>query len=358
MRRLLATAGIVAVDSALLTYAHPGPPRPALLPVWALVVGSLIWLRYRNPAAAFVGALVPAAFAGGALAVLAWSGYQAGRSARGRAAIAGPAVAVGIALGVRIALRPEAAAPLVAAMVVFAVLPWLSGLYVAQQRRQALALAAQERLRIARDMHDALGHRLSLVSVQAAALEVAELPAEQRAAVRRLAEEARIAASDLHDVVGALRSVPPKETIRELVERVRAAGAGVEFVERGAARPVDAEVERAAYRVVQEGLTNGLRHAPGAPLTVRAEWEDDGLLVSVVNPAARGGAPGGGLTGLAERAALAGGLAGHGLYGGEFRLWAVFPVAAPTPRRPPAAGIALAGLLFGLLPLSMLVGLG
>ncbi|MFG2038047.1 sensor histidine kinase [Dactylosporangium sp. NPDC048998] len=365
MRRFLAAAGIVAVDSVLLTFAHPGPPgpaglgRPALLPVWALVVASVIVLRYRSPAAAFVCALGPAVVTGGATALLPWSAYQAGRSVRRTTSWVVMWTAAAVALGAEIALRPAAAAPLVVASVVFVLLPMLAGRYVAEQERRAAALAAQERLRIARDMHDALGHRLSLVSVQAAALEVAGLPAEQRAAVRRLAESARGAASDLHEVVTGLRAPRPGlAAVGDLVAGARAAGVRVDLVVRGSERELPEEAGPVAYRVVQEGLTNGVKHAPGAPLTVRADWEDDALLLSVANPAPAAAAPappGRGLLGLAERAELAGGLVGHGLAGGEFRLWAVFPVA-PAPRRPALLGLAVAGLMFGFVPLSLMVG--
>jgi signal transduction histidine kinase len=357
MRRYFAVAGIVGVDCVLLTYAHPGPVHPWLLPVWALVVAAVVWVRYRGPVAGFVAALGPAVLAGGVLAVLPWSAYQAGKASRGTTSGLVMAVAGAGALAAEIARRPGAAGPIVVAAVAFGLLPALAGRYVAQQEHLRAALAAQERLRIARDMHDALGHRLSLVSVQAAALEVAELPAEQRAAVRRLAEAARGAAGELHEVVGGLRGPRPGlAAVGELVASARRAGVDVRLETRGAARELAEEAGPVAYRVVQEGLTNGVKHAPGAPLTVRAEWEDDALLLSVVNPVPAAAArPGRGLLGLAERAEAVGGLVGHAHGEGEFRLWAVLP-AAPAHRRPALLGVVVAGLMFGFLPLSMMVG--
>ncbi|MGI5245755.1 sensor histidine kinase [Dactylosporangium sp. CA-139066] len=357
MRRYFAAAGIVGVDCVLLTYAHPGEPHAWLLPVWALVVAAVVWLRYRSPVAAFVAALGPAVVVGGVVAVLPWSAYQAGKASRGTASGVVMAVAGAGALAAEIARRPGAAGPLVVAAVAFGVLPALSGRYVAQQERLRAALAAQERLRIARDMHDALGHRLSLVSVQAAALEVAGLPAEQHAAVRRLAEAARGAAGELQEVVGGLRGPRPGlAAVDELIAKARGAGVDVRLEARGAARELPDEAGPVAYRVVQEGLTNGVKHAPGAPLTVRAEWEDDALLLSVVNPVPSvAGPPGRGLLGLAERAEAVGGLVGYGCELGEFRLWAVLPVA-PAHRRPALLGVVVAGLMFGFLPLSMMVG--
>ncbi|WP_426508276.1 sensor histidine kinase [Dactylosporangium sp. McL0621] len=345
MRRYLAAAGIVCVDSVLLTYAHPGIVRPWLLPVWALAVAGVLALARRRPGLGFLAALGPALVTGGAGALLPFTAYRAGKAST-------PWLALAVAGFAAVqAGRAPAVAPVVVSAVVFALLPLLVGAYVAEQERHAAALAAQERLRIARDMHDALGHRLSLVSIQAAALEVAGLPEAQREAVRRLAESARGAAGDLHDVLGGLRA--PRAGLVELVERARAAGVPVELVRCGREREVPPE----AYRLVQEGLTNGCKHAPGAPLTVRAEWDDDALLLSVVNPVPPGTvpAPGRGLLGLAERAELAGGLVGHGVDGGAFRLWAVFP-DAPVRRPPALLGVALAGIMFGLVPLSLVVG--
>ncbi|GAA2350600.1 sensor histidine kinase [Dactylosporangium salmoneum] len=359
MRRFLAAAGIVAVDSVLLTFAHPAPVTPLLLPVWALVVAAVIRLRYRSPVAAFACALGPAVVVGGACALLPWSAYQAGRAVRGTTSGSFMTTAAVAALGAEIALRPQQAAQLVIASVVFVLLPVLAGRYVAQQERQAAALAAQERLRIARDMHDALGHRLSLVSVQAAVLEVAGLPDEQRAAVRRLAESVRGAVGDLHELVGGLRAPRPGLTaIADLVAGARAAGVDARLEIRGPRRELPEEAGPVAYRLVQEGLTNGVKHAPGVPLLIRAEWEDDALVLSVTNPVPPDRAPvvpGRGLLGLAERAEPAGALVGHAAGGGEFRLWAVFPLAVAA-RRPALLGIAVAGLMFGFVPLSLMVG--
>ncbi|WP_432980712.1 sensor histidine kinase [Dactylosporangium sp. CA-233914] len=358
MRRLGVPAGIVGVDSLLLTFAHPGPVHAWMLPVWALLVAGIVALSRRSPAAGLVAALGPAVITGGAGVLLPWSAYRAGRGTSGTTSGVWLLGAVAGMLGVVIALRPGAVVSVIVVGVVFAVVPLLVGRYLAQQEREAAAVADRERRRIARDMHDTLGHRLSLVSMQAAVLETGELPAAQRDAVRRLAEAARGAADDLHDVVGALRgSRAGLGAIPQLVAGARAAGVDVELVVRGVERGLPEEAGPVAYRVVQEGLTNGCKHAPGAPITVRAEWEDDGLVLSVVNPVGPGGAvtAGRGLLGLAERAALAGGLAGHAVNDGEFRLWAVFP-AVVARRRPALVSVALAGLIFGVVPLSMLVG--
>ncbi|GAA3449908.1 sensor histidine kinase [Dactylosporangium matsuzakiense] len=358
MRRYLAAAGIVGFDSALLTFAHPAPVRPWLLPVWALVVAALLALSQRRPALAFAAALLPALVTGGAGTLLPYTAFRAGRGARGTPAALCSAVVLFI--GVQLFRAPNPTAVIITA-VVLALLPLLVGAYLAQQDRQRAALAAHERLRIARDMHDALGHRLSLMSVQAAALEVAELPAPQQEAVRRLAESARSAAGELHDVLGGLRAPSAGlAAVEDLVTRARTAGVPVELTVSPAPREVPEGVAAVAYRLVQEGLTNGCKHAPGAPLSVRLEWQDDALLLSVVNPVPPGRPParGRGLLGLMERAELVGGLAGHAVTDGQFRLWAVFPPAVPEPAiaEPAFVRLALAGIMFGLVPLSLLVG--
>ncbi|MFI5913606.1 sensor histidine kinase [Dactylosporangium sp. NPDC051541] len=355
MRRYLAAVGIVGFDSAVLTFAHAGTVRPWLLPVWAAVVAAILALSQRRPALAFLAALLPALVTGGAGTLLPYTAYRAGRGTGSTPAALCSALGVFVVAELFRAPNPTS---VIMVSVALGFVPLLVGAYVAQQERQAAALATHERLRIARDMHDALGHRLSLVSMQAAALEVAELPAPHQEAVRRLAEQARSAAGDLHDVIGGLRAPRPGlAAITDLVTRARTAGVPVDLT-LGDCRPEPPEeVGAVAFRLVQEGLTNGCKHAPGAPIAVRLEWEDDALLLSVVNPVPPGpvAAPGRGLLGLAERAELAGGLAGHAVVGGEFRLWAVFP-ATPAARPPAFVGVALAGIMFGLVPLALLVG--
>jgi signal transduction histidine kinase len=237
-------------------------------------------------------------------------------------------------------------------------------------------------------MHDSLGHRLSLVSIQAAALEVAELPAPQRQAVHHLAGAARGALSELHDLVGALRegddapSRPPAAAdVSAVVADFQAAGVRVTVREHGARRPLPGPTGQAAYRVVEEGLTNATRHAPGQPVTVSLVWEPDTLVVTMLNPlpdgagpgAGLGGAPGRsglgrsglGLVGLGERVGAVEGLLDHRVADGVFRLCAMLPVdveerdtAAAGRVRTLVLGFATAGLMFVVLPATMLLGVG
>lgn len=258
---------------------------------------------------------------------------------------------------------------------VFAVLPALYSRYRAQRRALLDALRERndqlvreramvvhqarlrERHRIAQDMHDSLGHQLALISVHSGALEVDRtLSDRQREAVGVLRQAAVAAMRELREVVGVLHdestAVPPAagasgpapsrggvDGVEGLVESSRAAGALVEFRAEGERRPLAAVVDHAAYRIVQEALTNAHKHAPGAPIAVALRYEPDALVVEVTNPrapelvGARTGAGsvvsgGQGLTGLRERARLVGGMVHAGPTPEQgFRLAAVLPYA-------------------------------
>lgn len=236
------------------------------------------------------------------------------------------------------------------------VLPFLVGRYTAQ--RNALVAALQEREervvrerrmvsrqvrlrernRIAQDMHDSLGHRLSLISVHAGALSLdSELGEKQREAVQVLRSAALTAMEELRGVIGVLRRDEPDEeqvrrtvdAIDELVEGARRAGVRVSLVRGGQPCPLPAKVSHAAYRIAQEGLTNASKHAPGASVQVTVKYEPDALVVEVRNNPPRvkprDGA-GFGLVGLGERVRLAGGMLHVGeLPSGGFRIAAVLP---------------------------------
>jgi signal transduction histidine kinase len=182
------------------------------------------------------------------------------------------------------------------------------------------------REQIAREMHDVLGHRLSLLSVHAGALEYRpDAPAEEIArAAAVIRESAHQALQDLREVIGVLRAPvgelpqPTFADLHGLVAESSRAGMRVELREETAGTVPDA-VGRTAYRVVQEALTNARKHATGAEVGVRVTGEPgQGLTVEVRN-AAPAAAPnsdarsGQGLVGLAERVTLAGGRLEHGL---------------------------------------------
>jgi signal transduction histidine kinase len=303
-----------------------------------------------------------------ACAALVCACYRAGRAAlppRWTAAAAAGALCVPAAQFAIRPARPAAVTGFVSAYLVFAVLPLLAGRYVAQQRKVADQERRRERLRIAGDMHDSLGRRLTLAAVQAAALEVSELPAPQRAAVTRLGTSVRASVTELHQVLGVLRGErapsPGMAAVAGLAGEFRTAGAPVSVRSHGTPRPLPPHADEAAYRVIEEGLTNAVRHAPGRPVSVTVAWEADTLLLTVVNPAdGRAYTPGSGLAGLAGRLDRAGGVLGHELSGGLFRLHAVLPATAAPGSRTGCGvsgpGLAAGILLLVILPATILLG--
>ncbi|WP_020667859.1 sensor histidine kinase [Amycolatopsis nigrescens] len=243
------------------------------------------------------------------------------------------------------------------ASILFAALfPWLLGRYF--RMRELLARAGweraeeletnqeivadqarlRERARIASDMHDSLGHELSLIAVRAAALEVAGgLDAPQRTEAAALRESAATATERLREIIGVLRddvesapTEPHDGSITELVDRARSSGLVIksEVDEAVDAPPM---VERAAYRVVQESLTNAAKHAPGAAVTVRVSRSADETLVSVRNEDPPAGPLPGlssgkrGLVGLRERVRLVGGTLRAGPGADGFEVLATLP---------------------------------
>lgn len=213
-------------------------------------------------------------------------------------------------------------------------------------RLRADQARAAERERIAREMHDVLAHRISLLSLHAGALEYRPdaPPAEIEATAGVVRESAAAALEELRDVIGVLREGTESETrgpqptladLPALIEESRAAGMKVEEeLELPAEEEVSLTVGRTAYRVVQEGLTNSRKHAPGTRIRVAVSADEDKLSVEVRNriplrPAAEPPLPGAGsgLIGLGERVELAGGELRHGLVSeGEFALAVTLPL--------------------------------
>ena len=228
--------------------------------------------------------------------------------------------------------------------------PRLLGLSAAER----LALAAErelrlaERNRLAHELHDSIGHTLTATTIQAAvAGEVLTAdPVAARAALRSIEESSRAALEDLDYALGVLREeaagTAPQRTLAdlpELLDRLRHAGAVVEPELAGELAQVQGTLSRAAYRILQEGLTNALRHGAGGPIQVGVRSAPDVLELSVVNrTGTRAAAPAGsfptsghGLPGLAERVRLLHGELSAGPDGdGRWRLAVRLPVR-PTP---------------------------
>lgn len=191
--------------------------------------------------------------------------------------------------------------------------------------------AGEERLRIARDLHDVAGHHISLINVQAgtALHRFRRDPAQAEAALAAIKESSRDALRDLRATLGVLRQADEEaptepaaglDRIGELVESARAAGLTVRTRIAGLDGPLPAGVDLAAYRIVQESLTNVVRHASASTATVRVEREPRAVVVEVADDG-RGAAPGtagGGVRGMRERARALGGelTAGPGPDGG------------------------------------------
>lgn len=217
-------------------------------------------------------------------------------------------------------------------------LPWLTGRYRRQRAELLVAgierVALTERTRIARDMHDSLGHELGLVALRAAALEVApHLDEDTRAQARELRTGVAAATERLHEIVGMLGE-PEGIDLAPLVARATAAGQTVDLVAPADSPP---QVAAAVHRVVREGLTNAARHAPGMPVTVRVATTGDRTTVSVTNGLSGAESPrgsGSGIAGLQERARLLGGRLDAGTRDGQFVLEASLPHDAPS--APPA----------------------
>lgn len=248
---------------------------------------------------------------------------------------------------------------------IFVVLPWLYGRYREQHARlvsagweraermeseQQLAVEQarlRERNRIAQDMHDSLGHELSLIALRAAALEVDGRLSEQH---RRSAAELRTAAATaterLGEVIGVLRAEheavstqPVTESVEQIADRAAASGMQVEVRTHGDVRVLPVVVRQAAARIAEEALTNVTKHAPGRSATVTLDYGPERLSLRVANdlPAsapdgASGTASSGrGLTGLYERVRVFGGELQYGPLADGFEVVASLPYDLEIP---------------------------
>ncbi len=184
----------------------------------------------------------------------------------------------------------------------------------AEQARRAVL---EERTRIAREMHDVVAHHLSAIAVRAESAPH-RAPAEPSAEFGAIAAAARDALADMRRLLGVLRAddpdrpgapVPGVDGIPGLVAGLRASGVAVELDVAGTPREVPGDVGLAAFRVVQEALSNAARHATGAEVSVRVQWLPDAVRVQVHNGAGEDTGSGGGigLVGMRERVAAVGG---------------------------------------------------
>jgi signal transduction histidine kinase len=214
------------------------------------------------------------------------------------------------------------------------------------ERERRLA-AAEERTRIARDLHDSAGHAINVILVQAGAARLlAERdPDRSREALETIEEVARETVAEIDHLVRALREdgssgtagpevewPPGLAALDALVERHRAAGLAVRVRTRGAGRPLAPAVDQAAYRILREALTNAARHGDGRA-EVDVAYGADALEIEVANAIAADRPPGGrhGIVGMRERAALLGGSLETGVADDVFRIRARLPYGGSEP---------------------------
>ncbi|MFD9884633.1 sensor histidine kinase [Streptomyces alboflavus] len=308
-------------------------------PLWLLSHVALGWAGAQLSVLLFVASLL---LPGG------WAGAEAGVSVNGwtlraesgwqswAAALCCLLLAVALCPAVTYALR------------------WLAPRLLGPSSAERLALAAEreralaERNRLAHELHDSIGHTLTAATIQAAvAGEVLTAdPVAARAALRSIEESTRAALEDLDYVLGMLREekagTAPARTLAdlpELLDRLRHAGAVLEPELSGDRAQVQGTLSRAAYRILQEGLTNALRHGAGGPIRVTVAAAPDSLELEVVNRTGTrsGTSPGAfptsghGLPGLMERVRLLHGEIEAGPDGPEhWRLAVRLPVRLPA----------------------------
>ncbi len=320
------------------------------------VLGLSVYLAVATAATVWLTGPPDLLFAVVALIVLA---YSVGANAAGRMAWVGLAIGVGAVVAVSIAESPS---DVFFPVTFFCVVPWFVGRVMRGQtmlareldakaeraeheRRVGEARAiAEERRRVARELHDVLAHDLSVMVVQAsAARRIADREPDRAADAARLIERTgREALAELRHLFGPVRRGEGEELgspgiagVRQLTQRARDAGLPVTLRIEGERRPLPSGVDLAAYRVIQEALTNSLKHAGPAQADVLVRYDPGALTLEIsddgvgpdanLEPIAVGG--GHGLVGMRERVALYGGELDAGRRrGGGFAVRARLPL--------------------------------
>ena len=338
---VLAGAFLALSLAQVLVEPIAGPVTSVLVAVGSTL--PLAWRRVAPTAAAFAGTtiwLVPTPrgflFLGFAIAVLLF--FSAGAHTgdiRRLVLVTGYGVAVGVvavlsgpqdppvAIGATLAVAaPAAAGRLVAhSRAQNARLRELTAALMRERAGAERTAIAEERARIARELHDVIGHEVSVIALQAdaAAAALARAPERAAASVASIRAAAGNALTEMRRVVGLLRDdgendelhpQPGLGDLADLVQAARAGGQAVELEVRPPAPPVPTGVQLTAFRVVQEALTNARRHAPDSRVRVRVAAERGALCVEVVSTGGRPGrSPGGGhgLVGMQERVRMHGG---------------------------------------------------
>ncbi|GAA4488901.1 histidine kinase [Actinoallomurus oryzae] len=369
-RNLVVRDGALAVLFALLAFA-PGVARQGLVmaenarrhddPLGLVLLAAQclpLVVRRSRPvwclgivAAAFSAHELlgyPATFASEGLVVALYSaGAHQGRFRR-VTALAGTGAYVVLAVTVHVQGSPELPVELFT-FYLFLSACWAAGTWMRARARQeserrrhaADAAIAQERARIARELHDVVTHHVTAMVVRADAAQftVADAPEQAAADLASIGDTGRRALTELRYFLGVLDPVPEAEQaprvgrLLDLVEQTRSAGQPVELSEEGERRPMTDSAELAAYRVVQEALTNALKHARGHRTVVRIRHDaaEVGIEVSTDGPGVPSPrtAEGRGLTGLRQRVGVVGGeLRAGGRPGGGFTVHARIPTGS------------------------------
>ena len=368
-RRRVTDAGIAALVTGAdlgFSLAHPQwhgqvspPPNP--FGIMLLIVGGAALLARRRYPRAVLAVVLAATL--GAAALGAETGWPALIVAfftavlRGHRVAAIASLAVGYGFSVVEASGEFDLLLLAGLVTLFSVAELsraLNARAAADRRGRAEATARQaseERLAIARDLHDVVAHSISVINVQAnTALHLMDRqPERAKEALSAIREVSGQALAELGTVLGALREaggpagggaplapVPGVARLDELAARARSAGFAVSVAAEGPVRPLPAGVDAAAYRIVQEALTNTVRHSAGRSASVLLRYGNEDLVIEVDDDGAAAGGgrdragggqgSGNGLTGMAERArALGGSLDAGPRPGGGFRVLAKLP---------------------------------
>jgi signal transduction histidine kinase len=363
LRRGALEVAAVGVPAVAVLWAEP----PFSWSVVAALVGcALVPLRHLWPPLALLGGLW--GLAGGlgwpaVMVVLYALGRRSGRLLATLPWLVLPLVAAVTPVLVTQDLPWQRGVLTVVFVGLYAVAPTFMGLLMATRERLTASLReveraresalvasqdaarAQERARIGREIHDAVGHHATLIAVGAAALAASTREEPTRQAAESIRGLAKRALAEMRVALGLVDDASEQRAglaeVAALVAGARAAGVEVEIAHHG--RPVElaSGVGRAVYRVVQESLTNAARHSSGAAVRVDLSWRPDELHVQVLNAASPRtarrqreafGTGGAGLTGLAERVTSLGGhLSAGSTPGGGFAVRATFELVKPVP---------------------------
>jgi len=373
--RLAALAYLLPALLLLAGHAR-GPAGWLAVPVGAVLVTLPIAWRRRHPAgstallfagAAAIGLLQPRSIIL-ALVALAYVLYTLASTCRPRTALVGLAASLAAAVATALPdFRHGGGAVLFS---VVYLITWTVGFAVGTHRRYTANLlrgqadraearaekarrgVTEQRMGIARELHDVLAHHLSVITVQAgyAGLVIDEQPAQARAALGTIESAGRQTLDELRRLLGVLRTEDPGGAQAELapapgladLDRLAAltgqAGVRVDLTVTGRPRPLPAGIDLSAYRIIQEALTNVVKHAAADTARASVDYQGDQLVIEVCDQgpgrpqAAQPTADGRGLAGMRERAALYGGeldagrLPGHG-----FKVTARLPLPAQQP---------------------------